>query len=145
MEAGEFDRAAGQIADFDVKAAYIDRLMADLADGQPLTVAWDAGNGAAGEVMGRLAARLPGTHHLINAEIDGTFPNHHPDPTVEENLDQLKAHVLARGCDLGIAFDGDGDRIGVVDARGRVIWGDQLMILFAREILKENSGRDCHR
>ena len=84
----------------------------------PLTVAWDAGNGATGEVVQRLTARLPGRHILLNETIDGSFPAHHPDPTVPENLVQLQQAVARERCDLGIAFDGDGDRIGVVDAQG---------------------------
>ena len=90
--------------------------------------------------MVALAERLPGTHHLLNAEIDGTFPVHHPDPTVEANLEQLRATVLEQGCDLGVAFDGDGDRIGVLDGEGRVLWGDQLMGIFAKDVLKAHPG-----
>ena len=90
--------------------------------------------------MSDLTRRLPGTHHLINAAVDGHFPAHHPDPTVPENLVQLQDEVSRRGCDLGIAFDGDGDRIGVVDATGRILWGDQLMILLARDVLKRHPG-----
>jgi phosphomannomutase len=101
---------------------------------------WDAGNGAAGEAMARLARKLPGRHFLLYEEIDGRFPHHHPDPTVPENLRDLQARVAAEKADLGIAFDGDGDRIGVVDGKGRIIWGDQLMVLFAREILAEKPG-----
>ncbi|MDP6173583.1 MAG: phosphomannomutase/phosphoglucomutase, partial [Rhodospirillales bacterium] len=76
----------------------------------------------------------------INAEIDGSFPNHHPDPTVEANLDQLKQTVADGNCDLGVAFDGDGDRIGVIDGQGRVLWGDQLLVIFARDVLSRNPG-----
>ena len=85
---------------------------------RPLTVAWDAGNGATGEVVQQLTAQLPGTHVLSTTTIDGNFPAHHPDPTEPENLVQLQEAVARERCDLGIAFDGDGDRIGVVDARG---------------------------
>ena len=90
--------------------------------------------------MSALTARLPGEHFLLNEEIDGTFPAHHPDPTVPENLEQLIALVLEKGCDLGIAFDGDGDRIGIVDGQGRILWGDQIMLLIAREILVRKPG-----
>ncbi len=76
----------------------------------------------------------------MNDEIDGTFPAHHPDPTVESNLEQLKQTVASEGCDLGIAFDGDGDRIGVIDGQGRVLWGDQLLAILARDVLEENPG-----
>ena len=77
---------------------------------------------------------------LLNQVIDGTFPSHHPDPTVPENLEQLIALVAAEDCDLGIAFDGDGDRIGVVDEQGRILWGDQLMTVFAAEVLSRRPG-----
>jgi len=84
--------------------------------------------------------RLPGRHILLNEKIDGRFPSHHPDPTVPENLRQLMDAVRANGCDLGIAFDGDGDRVGAVDGKGRVVWADQMMILFAREVLRSRPG-----
>ena len=104
------------------------------------TVAWDPGNGATGEVVQALTARLPGRHVLLNETIDGTFPAHHPDPTIPENLAQLQEIVARERCDLGIAFDGDGDRIGVVDAQGRILWGDQLMIVLARDVLTRHPG-----
>jgi len=124
----------------DILGAYVERLLADLTTGAPLKVAWDAGNGAAGAVLPALVARLPGAHILLHAEVDGAFPNHHPDPTVEANLADLKRAVLDGGCDLGIAFDGDGDRIGVVDADGRTIPADRLMIAFARDVLAAHPG-----
>jgi phosphomannomutase len=105
-----------------------------------LAVAWDAGNGATGDVLQALTARLPGRHVLLNETIDGTFPAHHPDPTVEANLRQLKDAVRGANCDLGIAFDGDGDRIGVVDSRERVLWGDQLLAILARAVLEALPG-----
>jgi len=119
---------------------YVARLLSDFKPGRELNVAWDAGNGVAGEAMRMICDKLPGTHHLLFEEIDGTFPNHHPDPTVEKNLADLKGEVAAKGCDLGIAFDGDGDRIGVVDSQGRVLWGDQLMVIWAKEILSRKPG-----
>ena len=107
---------------------------------QPFAIAWDAGNGAAGAVLGALVSGLPGRHILLNGAVDGTFPAHHPDPTVPENLTQLIETVRAERCDLGIAFDGDGDRIGVVDGTGAILWGDQLVALLAREVLRERPG-----
>jgi phosphomannomutase len=124
----------------DVSAAYVDRLARDYDGWHPLTVAWDPANGATGEIAQRLTARLPGRHILINAEIDGTFPAHHPDPTVPANLVQLQQAVARERCDLGIAFDGDGDRIGVVDGDGEIWWGDQLMIVLARDVLARHPG-----
>ncbi len=138
---GAFAVGSGGVEDRWVFDAYLDRLLQEadpaIAD---LSVAWDAGNGAAGEVMAAMTARLPGRHLLLNAEIDGTFPSHHPDPTVEKNLSQLIETVRREGCDLGIAFDGDGDRIGVVDGLGRILWGDQIMLHLARGVLDQQPG-----
>jgi len=105
-----------------------------------LKISWDIGNGATGEVVRKLTDKLKAKHFLLFEEIDGNFPNHHPDPTIEENLQDLKQSVLDNNCDLGIAFDGDGDRIGVVDDCGEVLWGDQLMCLFAKDVLEEYPG-----
>ena len=138
--AGDFEAGQGRVEDRPVFEAYVERLLQDYDAARPLKVAWDAGNGAAGEVMAALTARLPGEHLLLNEIIDGTFPAHHPDPTVEKNLAQLRGAVLEAGCDLGIAFDGDGDRIGALDGRGRVLWGDQIMLLLARDVLRERPG-----
>lgn len=119
-----------------VLEAYCDRLLRDFVPGRALRIAWDCGNGAAGAVLPSLIERLPGHHTLLYTEVDGHFPNHHPDPTVDANLKDLQKAVLENTCDLGIAFDGDGDRIGVVDEAGCVIRGDMLMIILAREVLK---------
>lgn len=139
--AGDFESGEGSVEDRAVFDAYVDRLARGYrGDGRALKAAWDAGNGAAGEVTAAVVARLPGEHILLNETIDGTFPNHHPDPTVPENLAQLIETVRTQGCDLGIAFDGDGDRIGMVDDQGRILWGDQLMLLLARDILARKPG-----
>ncbi|HBN21729.1 MAG TPA: phosphomannomutase [Holosporales bacterium] len=117
---------------------YVQRLISDFTTHYSdinVRVAWDPGNGATGEVVQDLLAQIEGEHYLINGEIDGTFPAHHPDPTVEENLEQLIELVDHMDCDFGIAFDGDGDRIGVVDDKGRILFGDQLMALFSEEVL----------
>ena len=132
--------ARGRIASQAVSDAYVARLAADYHGVRQLTVAWDIGNGATGEVVQQLAARLPGRHILLNEMIDGTFPAHHPDPTLPENLVQLQETVARRRCDLGIAFDGDGDRIGVVDAGGHILWGDQLMVVLAGDVLARRPG-----
>jgi len=124
----------------DIRRAYIDRLLKDYDGARPLKVVWDAGNGAAGAVLADLVAGLPGQHDLLFADVDGRFPNHHPDPTVEKNLVDLKARVKEIGADLGIAFDGDGDRVGVVDGQGRVLWGDQILALLGRDVLKDRPG-----
>ena len=138
--AGDFESGQGSFEDRSPQADYVARLISDYDGERPLSVAWDAGNGAAAEVMIALTRGLPGKHLLLNETIDGTFPAHHPDPTVAENLQQLCEAVVREGCDLGIAFDGDGDRIGVVDGEGRILWGDQIMVLFARDVLRAHRG-----
>jgi phosphomannomutase len=138
--AGDWDHGTGTASDREVLIEYVERLLEPLAnfpehafDG--LRVGWDAGNGAAGPALELLAARLPGEHHLLYTDIDGNFPNHHPDPTVEANLADLKALVADKQLDFGVAFDGDGDRIGAIDGEGRVIWGDQLLMIYAEDVL----------
>lgn len=140
VAAGNLASRSGKSTYYNIFDEYVDRLVSDYRGDKKLKVAWDPGNGAAGDVTRALTARLPGEHILINDEIDGTFPAHHPDPTVEKNLDQLKGLVLSEGCDLGIAFDGDGDRIGIIDSKARVLWGDQILIILAREVLAELPG-----
>ncbi len=137
---GAFVDGAGNAEQVDVFADYVQRLLKDYEGERPLKIAWDPANGAAGDVVTALCKTLPGEHFIINGEIDGTFPAHHPDPTVEKNLEQLKALVAEKGCDLGFGFDGDGDRIGVVDGLGRVLWGDQIMVLLAAEVLADEPG-----
>jgi len=137
---GSAQAAHGRVELQDIQDAYVDRVAHDYDGSRPLTVAWDPGNGATGDIVRQLTARLPGRHVLLNADIDGNFPAHHPDPTVPANLVQLQAAVAREGCDLGIAFDGDGDRIGVVDAQGEIWWGDQLMIILARDVLTRHPG-----
>jgi phosphomannomutase len=125
----------------DVSGDYIARVLADWDGGdRMLKVVWDNGNGAAGEVLKRLVAGLPGEHIVLNGEIDGRFPAHHPDPTVPANLAQLIAEVAARRADVGIALDGDADRIGLVDDKGRILFGDQMLVLLARDVLREHPG-----
>ena len=136
---GHWSEGNGSVEEVDIREAYVDRLLEDFS-GQAYRVGWDAGNGAAGPVLDRLVERLPGRHHVIFSQVDGRFPNHHPDPTVEANLEELKALVEREQLDFGIAFDGDGDRIGAVDGKGRVIWGDQLLMILAEPVLKEQPG-----
>jgi phosphomannomutase len=138
--AGQFVAGQGKAAERPVQDAYVDRLRRDFRDGRSLRVAWDAGNGATGEVLQQLTADLPGEHELLNATIDGTFPAHHPDPTDPKNLLQIQDIVRRHELDLGIAFDGDGDRIGVVDGEGNILWGDQLLVVLAREIVAAHPG-----
>jgi phosphomannomutase len=120
---------------------YVARLLADWDGGdRMLKVVWDNGNGAAGDILDKLVASLPGEHLVLNGPIDGRFPAHHPDPTVPANLVELIAEVRARKADIGIAFDGDADRIGLVDDTGEIMFGDQLMVLLSRDVLKEHPG-----
>jgi phosphomannomutase len=132
---------AGTDRKVDIATRYADRVLADWDGGdRALKVVWDPGNGSAGPIVKALTARLPGTHYVINGDVDGTFPNHHPDPTVAKNLEQIIAEVAREKADLGIAFDGDGDRIGVVDNEGHILFGDQLLIVLARDVLKAKPG-----
>ena len=137
--AADFEAGTGEAVDAPVFDAYIDRLLKDWKGGT-LNAAWDTGNGAAGPVIEALVKRLGGRQVVINAEVDGTFPNHHPDPTDPETLHQLRAVTLDNKLDLGLGFDGDGDRIGALDGKGNIVWGDQLLALLARDVLKDMPG-----
>jgi phosphomannomutase len=142
-EEGDWDEAAegetGDVTDAFVEDLYVDRLMAGYAGGA-FRVGWDNGNGSGGRILEKLVQKLPGEHHLLYTEIDGSFPNHHPDPTEEKNLADLKKLVAEKGLDFGIAFDGDADRIGAIDGMGRVIWGDQILSILAEPVLKAVPG-----
>jgi phosphomannomutase len=136
---GHWSEGNGTTEEVDIREAYVNRLLEGFS-GKPYRIGWDAGNGAAGPILDMLVEELPGQHHVIFSNVDGTFPNHHPDPTVEKNLADLKALVEGEQLDFGIAFDGDGDRIGAVDGKGRVIWGDQLLMILAGPVLEANPG-----
>jgi len=143
--AGDWLDGQGEAESREILIAYIDRLLEGL-DGIPaerladLRIAWDTGNGAAGPAVELLTQKLPGEHHLLFTQVDGTFPNHHPDPTEEKNLADLKALVAEKNLQFGLAFDGDGDRIGAIDGEGRVIWGDQLLMIYAEDLLRQEPG-----
>ena len=132
--------AQGSQKSVDVAADYVARMVQDYDGARGLKVVWDPGNGSGGAITEMLVKHLPGEHTVINGEIDGTFPNHHPDPTVLKNLEQIIAKVAELGADLGIAFDGDADRIGVVDGEGHMLFGDQLLVVLARDVLKRHPG-----
>ena len=136
---GDWEEGAGDVTSFDIEDEYVARLFAGYAGGA-YRIGWDCGNGASGRVIEKLVKLLPGEHHLLFTDIDGNFPNHHPDPTVEANLADLKALVAEKRLDFGVAFDGDGDRIGAIDGEGRVIWGDQILSILAEPVLREVPG-----
>jgi phosphomannomutase len=143
--AGEWLDGTGTVETREVLEEYVERLLVGI-EGLPadklsrLRVGWDAGNGAAGPALELLAARLPGEHFTLYTDVDGNFPNHHPDPTVPENLEDLRQLVAEKNLDFGIAFDGDGDRIGAIDGEGRIIWGDQLLMIYAEDLLGNRPG-----
>ena len=142
---GDWVQGSGTAKSVDVMDAYVNRLLIGL-EGiapdllAPLAIGWDTGNGAAGPVVERLCARITGRHVLLHTPVDGTFPGHHPDPSVDANLADLREAVARGRLDFGLAFDGDGDRLGVVDAKGRTLDGDQLIMLFAEDMLKKQPG-----
>lgn len=136
---GDWEEGSGTCGTADIADMYVDRLMAGYTGGE-YRIGWDAGNGAAGPIVEKLVERLPGEHFTLFTDVDGNFPNHHPDPTDEANLADLKKLVADNKLDFGVAFDGDGDRIGAVDGLGRVIWGDQLLAIYAEPVLKADPG-----
>jgi phosphomannomutase/phosphoglucomutase len=141
MEAGDFPRGDGGEEAVDIVGRYQAYLIANLPVlTRPLRIVVDAGNATAGPVAPAIYRALGAEVHELYCDMDGRFPNHHPDPTETENLVDLIKCVADTGADLGIAFDGDADRIGVIGDRGRVIWGDELMILFARDVLAAKPG-----
>lgn len=140
MEAGAMRAGRGRREALDVRGPYLDRLVAGLRPARPLTVVLDAGNGCASELAPALFRRLGHAVHELYCEYDGRFPNHIPDPTLPKTLEMLRSTVLAVGADLGLAFDGDADRLGAMDETGAILWGDQLLALFAREVLAVRPG-----
>ncbi len=136
------DDDLGTSAMAELRKTYIEWVRDDITMGdRKLRIAVDSGNGVAGVVAPELLHDAIGAKvHELYSEPDGSFPNHHPDPTVEENLEDLIDAVKTEDCDFGVAYDGDGDRLGVVDEEGNVIWGDKLLIIFARQVLKDHPG-----
>lgn len=142
VETGELASGQGEESSQDVRRAYLDRIVGDIAVAAPLKVVVDAGNGIAGELAPLLIEELGCEVIPLYCEVDGDFPNHHPDPGKPANLADLIARVQAEGADLGVAFDGDGDRLGVVTNTGKIIWPDRLLMLFARDVVSRNPGAD---
>jgi phosphomannomutase/phosphoglucomutase len=137
---GPFVQGPSQRTEAEVISPYMTYITEQIHLRRPLRVVVDAGNGTSGLVIQDLLRRLGCEVYELFCEVDGTFPNHHPDPTVPENLADLIREVRARRADVGLAFDGDSDRLGVIDERGEIIWGDRLLVLFARDILSRRPG-----
>jgi phosphomannomutase/phosphoglucomutase len=140
VQTNDFETGEGTLKEVDAATPYLDELTAQFKFERKVNVVVDAGNGTAGPLMHRLLERLNVKATELFFEMDGAFPNHHPDPTVPENLKQLQNSVRANKAELGIAFDGDSDRIGVVDENGNVVYADMLLLIFGREILTRKPG-----
>ena len=141
VESNNLSSGEGSFETKDIYKEYIQRNLKNIIFNKKLKIAWDIGNGAVGSVIDKLIDNLSNSENfIINKKVDGNFPNHHPDPTVPKNMQQLIKIVKEKECDVGIAFDGDGDRLGVIDNLGNIIWADQYMILLTKEIsLKYNN------
>jgi len=139
---GRLSEGAGQVEVVDLRETYIDRILSDVVVAQRLKVVVDCGNGVAGDIAPDLISRLDCEVVPLYCDVDGDFPNHPPDPADPRNLEDLITVVKAEGADLGLAFDGDGDRLGVVTASGRIIWPDKLLMLFAQDVVGRNPGAD---
>lgn len=142
VQTGDLAAGRGTQSSDDVRRAYLDRIVGDIAVAAPLKVVVDAGNGIAGELGPMLIEELGCEVIPLHCEVDGDFPNHHPDPGKPANLVDLIEKVKAEGADLGVAFDGDGDRLGLVTNTGKIIWPDRLLMLFARDVVSRNPGAD---
>ncbi|HUA18548.1 MAG TPA: phosphomannomutase/phosphoglucomutase [Bryobacteraceae bacterium] len=140
IERQHFERGQGRLATADVVTPYVDEIASQFRFDRRIQIVADAGNGTAGPVMHRVFQKLNVDATELFFEMDGHFPNHHPDPTVPANLAQLVEKVRQTGAALGLAFDGDADRIGAVDEKGEVIYGDLLLLIYAREILQRKPG-----
>ncbi|MGO9691247.1 MAG: phosphomannomutase/phosphoglucomutase [Syntrophobacteraceae bacterium] len=140
LESGDFTSAEGSLDHFDIVTPYIDFVTENIRLESGLRVGIDGGNATGGPVATAIIEKLGCEIYPIYCDMDGTFPNHEPDPTVMENVADLRKLVLREGLDVGIAYDGDSDRLGVIDHRGEIVFGDKLMIIFAREILSRRPG-----
>jgi phosphomannomutase/phosphoglucomutase len=140
IEEGRFSGGAGAATVRNVLPDYLERILGDVKLARPMRVVIDCGNGVAGASAGELYRRLGCELTELYCDVDGNFPNHHPDPSKPENLKELIAAVRDTGSELGLAFDGDGDRLGVVTADGRIIYPDRQLMLFARDVLSRKPG-----
>ncbi len=137
---GAFSYGDGKLVSRSVTSLYIERVVGSVQIERPLSVAIDCGNGISGPVASALLRRLGCRVHTLYCKPDGRFPNHHPNPSEPENLKALQQAVIDHHLDIGLALDGDGDRLGVVDSSGKIIWPDRQLMLFAQEILKQQPG-----
>ncbi|MEZ5506884.1 MAG: phosphomannomutase/phosphoglucomutase [Gammaproteobacteria bacterium] len=142
IESKKLVSGQGNYERHDISQDYLDRINNDVVLAKPMRIVIDGGNGVAGPLAAQILDSLGCTVTPLYTEIDGNFPNHHPDPSDPENLEDLIDHVQRSGADLGIALDGDGDRIGVVTPSGKIIWPDRLLMLLARDLLSRNPGAD---
>ncbi|THB75183.1 MAG: phosphomannomutase/phosphoglucomutase [Gammaproteobacteria bacterium] len=138
----DFVEGDGHVREQDIENDYIERITGDVNLRRPLKVVIDCGNGVAGDIAPKLFRKLGCDIEPLFCEVDGNFPHHHPDPSEPENLDAMISLIKLQKADLGIAFDGDGDRLGVVDCQGNIIWPDRQMMLFSRDVLSRNPGAD---
>ncbi len=134
-----FEKKLGKREKVDLQAEYLKKIFQNFNQKKNINVVWDCGNGSTGNVLSYLVKRIKGKQKLIFSEIDGDFPNHHPDPSEKKNLLFCQKEIHQNGYDVGIAFDGDGDRIGVLDDKGRIIPGDILLLIFSDYVIKKNN------
>ncbi|HEY4999684.1 MAG TPA: phosphomannomutase/phosphoglucomutase [Usitatibacter sp.] len=142
IEKGEFAKGAGAYETADVSGPYLDRIASGVKLARPMTIAIDCGNGSPGAFAPKLYRRLGCEVIELFCEVDGNFPNHHPDPSKPENLKDLVAALARTRAEIGLAFDGDGDRLGVVTKTGKIIFPDRQLMLFAEEVLARNAGAE---
>ncbi len=138
----DFSKGAGELTEIDISNEYMDAILDDVVVAQPLKVVIDCGNGIASDFAPEILANLGCDVVPLYCEVDGTFPNHPPDPTIAENLKDLILTVRSQNADLGIALDGDGDRVIAVTAEGEIVWPDRLLMLFAKDVVSRNPGSD---
>ncbi len=140
IQNNNFNKGHGTSTKVDIEQDYIDRVKSDIKLDKPLKIVVDCGNGVAGNIAPKLFEQLGAEVSKLFCLIDGSFPNHHPDPSKLKNLEDIIKEVIDTGADMGFAFDGDGDRLGLIDNKGNVIWADRQMILYSRDILSRNPG-----
>jgi phosphomannomutase/phosphoglucomutase len=140
IESEDFEAGDGQLGEREILTPYVEDIVSRTKIERPVRFAYDSGNGAASLVAARVFAALGQEPVALFDDPDGTFPNHHPDPTIPEYVQDLRQRVLDDGLEFGVAYDGDGDRIGVIDARGEILWGDRLLVLYARDLLERSPG-----